>query len=457
MIAKRPRSRPVAILLTLAAALMLGAGCANDSGGGSTDKEGTGIGNSMNGNNPGMNGDGTDTWDEDSTAACKVYASQLKTLTSADLSKEEFVDVYTVQLLDTWTSADLISFGPILKAVSVEKSITLDMTHAKGITNLPCFENMQDEKRGIFNGCLALTTVLLPDTLETIGDYAFSGCKWLARITIPASLKEVGSCAFLDCASIAEVVHTGNLESWLGIYFYANVSNPCYGSYIGGNYTGAELYINGELVTDIIIPGTVSSIGQDAFCGCSSLKSVKISDGVMSMGFGAFEYCRSLESVTIPGSVSSIDWAIFNNCGALKNVTLSFGLESIGVGMFDECISLETIEIPSTVKSIGDIAFDGCQSLKTITIPDGVESIGEGAFGSCDSLSSINLPASLKSIGARLFAYCSNLQTIDFDGTIAEWNNITKLQGSWSFGTWYTDSYIKQVRCKNGNVTVNAK
>ena len=123
-------------------------------------------------------------------------------------------------------------------------------------------------------------------------------------------------------------------------------------------------YNNGRVV--LKFRDIVTSIGDYAFKGCSSLKSITIPDSVTSIGYSAFEGCSSLTSITIPNSVTSIGWYAFAGCSRLKSIT-----------------------IPNSVTSIGWYAFWGCSSLTSITIPDSVTSIGWHAFEDCSSLTSI--------------------------------------------------------------------
>ena len=120
----------------------------------------------------------------------------------------------------------------------------------------------------------------------------------------------------------------------------------------------------------VVIPDSVTSIGDSAFWDCGSLTSVTIPDSVTSIGDSAFRGCSGLTSVTIPDSVTSIgDWAFYG------------------------CSSLTSVTIPDSVTSIGDSAFWNCSSLTSVTIPDSVTSIGNEAFKWCSKLTSIGLPA----------------------------------------------------------------
>jgi hypothetical protein len=194
----------------------------------------------------------------------------------------------------------------------------------------------------------------------------------------------------------------------------------------------------GGLVESYIVPDSVTSIGDYAFFGCSSLNSITISNGVTSIGDSAFQYCGNLTSVTIPNSVTSIGESAFQYCGSLTsvtipssvttigeyvfyycpslaNVTIPNGVTSIGDYAFGSCVSLTSVTIPSSVTNIGDYAFSSCYNLTSVMIPDRVTDIGAGAFESCVSLTSVTIPSSVTNIGDYAFAYCG-LTSIYFVG-----------------------------------------
>ena len=163
---------------------------------------------------------------------------------------------------------------------------------------------------------------------------------------------------------------------------------------------------------EITIPGSVTSIGNNAFLRCDGLTNVTIPEGVTSIGNNAFRYCTGLTQITIPKSVTSIGDYAFSFCTGLTQITIPESVTSIGVGAFAECSSLKEITIPEGVTSIGDRAFESCHSLKEITIPEGVTSIGNNAFRYCIDLTQITIPEGVTSIGSNAFAYCFSLKEI---------------------------------------------
>ena len=190
-------------------------------------------------------------------------------------------------------------------------------------------------------------------------------------------------------------------------------------------------------LTSLVIPDSVTSIGDYAFWNCRSLTGIVIPDSVTSIGDNAFEYCFSLSNLIIPDSVTSIGDGAFVGCNSLSSVVISDSVTSIGFGAFENCSSLTDIVIPKGVTSIGDSAFGDCSSLTNIAIPDSVTSIGERAFRGCESLGSLVIPNSVTSIGDYAFKGCSSLSEIVIP------SSVTSI-GEWTFNGCNFPDNLKQ-------------
>ena len=244
--------------------------------------------------------------------------------------------------------------------------------------------------------------VVITNGVTSIGECAFYNCSSLVSVKIPDSAKNIRYRAFYGCNNIKNVYYNGDLKSWLEINWRGDASsNPC-------RY-GSNLYFNGELATDIVIPDSVTSIQNYAFCGCDSLTSVTIPNSVTSVGRRAFSYCRSLESVMIPDSVTSIGDYAFCRCYSLLNVAIPNSVTDVGWEAFAYCRSLTSVMITDGVKNIGDRTFYGCSSLNNIELPSSVTSVGNSAFSNCSSLNSVKMPNTVRSIGYNAFENCTSL------------------------------------------------
>ena len=179
-----------------------------------------------------------------------------------------------------------------------------------------------------------------------------------------------------------------------------------------------ELYVGGSPdplcnnIRSVKIPQGVTSIGDYAFYDCRDLKSVTISQGVTSIGDYAFDTCSALTSVTIPQSVTSIGDHAFAQCWGFLSVTINDATTSIGDSAFGACVALTTLKLGEHITTIGEEAFLNCFKLPEVTIPQSVTSIGRGAFNSCDHMTSVTIEDATTSIGKYAFYDCTSLTTL---------------------------------------------
>ena len=184
---------------------------------------------------------------------------------------------------------------------------------------------------------------------------------------------------------------------------------------------GSEYHITGATISSssLTIPSTynglpVTMIKASAFKGCGNLKSLTISDNIMSIGDSAFQGCNALTSVTLESGVESIGEYAFAACGALTSISIPSSVTTIGEYAFYNCKSLETVMLSSYLTEISAGTFYDCTALTNIAIENGVKEIGDSAFYNCKALTDISIPGSVTNIGKYAFKNCSNLNTAAF-------------------------------------------
>ena len=290
-----------------------------------------------------------------------------------------------------------------------------------------------------FHDCPDITSISIPSSVKEIRHFAFENCIGLTEISIPESVTEIWRGTFRGCEGLNKV-EFASIEQMCSITYCPQVDQELQSQlrqYPNSNplYMAKHLWIDGQEVTDLVIPEgitsignlafaggaftsvtipeSVTSIGHSAFQGCKDLTSFTIPDGVTSIGENAFKDCTGLTSITIPGSVTSIGEYAFTGCTGLTSVIIPEGVTSIGYRAFEDCTGLTSVSIPGSLTSWGGMEFTGCTGLTSITFQDGVTSIGD-AFRGCTSLTSVTFPESLTSIGESAFSGCTNLTSVTF-------------------------------------------
>ena len=293
-----------------------------------------------------------------------------------------------------------------LTSVTIPNSVTTIGTQAfyrcTSLTSVTIPNSVTSIGNSAFSNCTGLTSVTIPNSVTTIGTQAFSHCSGLTSVTIGNSVTSIGGKAFAYCTGLTSV-HITDLAAWCKITI-GGLANPLLYAH--------HLYLNGEEIKDLVIPNSVTNIGNNAFNGCSGLTSVTIPNSVTTIGMNAFQYCTGLTSVTIPNSVTSIENSAFGGCSGLTSVTIPNSVTSIGSGAFGGCSGLTSVTIPNSVTSIGESAFSGCSGLTSMTIPNSVTSIGRNAFENCTGLTSVTIGSGVRYIYERAFAECSKLKEV---------------------------------------------
>ena len=257
-----------------------------------------------------------------------------------------------------------------------------------------------------FGLCKNLESIIIPDSVINIADSAFIACSSLTSVTIPNSVTSIGYYAFSMCDNLKNVYIT-DIEAYCNIKFYDFLYS--FYTYPNPVYYAENLYLNGELIEDLVIPEGIEKISNYLFYNLDHIKSVTIPNSVTSIGSSAFSDCDGLTSVTIGDSVTSIGNSAFSSCNGLTSIEIPNSVTSIGSSAFEYCTGLTSVTIGDSVTSIGNSAFSYCDDLTSVTIGDSVTSIGNSAFKYCTGLKSIEIPNSVTSIGNKAFEKCSRL------------------------------------------------
>lgn len=304
-----------------------------------------------------------------------------------------------------------------------------------------------------FNGCTALKTITLPDSVTTIGSSAFRSTG-MTQVTLHDGVQSIGGSAFSNCSSLEEVNLPNNLTT-----------------------LGDSAFYGCSVLSEIVIPEKVTSIGASALFNCAGLKTVTfnaincpdfVSSNCVFNGtgtdLGGFDlvigknvtripnnFCNStdkVKSVTFAegSALKYIGGSAFSGNKLITSVALP-QVTTIGSYAFRNCSALESIVLPASITTMGEYAFYGCSSLESANINSGA--ISDSMFSGCTLLSSVTVSRNVTSFGQYVFNGCQALQTIKFDGTKAQWDAVSK------HSSWKNGCVVKSVTCQADNQTYN--
>ena len=311
-----------------------------------------------------------------------------------------------------------------------------------------------------FYRCSGLTSVEIPDSVITIGDSAFDSCTGLKYLAIGSGVSSFWMYTFDGCESL-EGVYIKDLAAWCNINFPPYSSTPL--AY------AKNLYLNGELLTECVIPEGVTNINKYAFEYCKSLTSIAIPSSVTSIGEDAFLYCSNLTGIWVDPdntSYSSDTQGVLYDAqkttlvcapGGIQQCVIPDGVQKISFAAFASCKNLTSVTIPDSVSSIEKYAFEECENLENVyiedltawcklsfphytsnpvsyskklhlngelltdcVIPEEITSIGKYAFAYCESLNSITIPDSVTSIGDYAFICCKSLNNVIIPDSVTD-------------------------------------
>ena len=269
----------------------------------------------------------------------------------------------------------------------------------------------------------AIHRITIPNSVTTIRRNAFQNNRGLRIVTMGNRIDTIEKDAFDQCDQL-EQVNISNLEAWCKINFQDFKSNPLYKAH--------HLYLNGEEITNLIIPDGISSIKPYSFISASSLVTISIPNSLKEIGAGAFRDCSSIEHITIPSSITKLDMGSFANWTSLKRVDIQdleawCNIEFVGEESnplkyahqlyLDNCL-LTDLVFPTAITEVRNYTFNGCSSLKTVVLHNQITKIGELSFRECSGIISIDMPSGLKEIGLGAFKNNTGLSSIRIPSTI---------------------------------------
>ena len=332
-------------------------------------------------------------------------------------------------------------------------------TYAEQITTVSLPEGVTSIGDYAFFECTHLTAINLPDGLLSIGKFAFGGCSSFASLSLPASLISIGKQAFSNCASLTDLsipdavnsIGDSAFEGCTGLTTVAvGGANTSFlsenGILFNAGKTTLLLYPAQKAGTAYAVPATVTRIGAHAFQGNTSLTSVTLPNGLLSVDNGAFLNCTNLQTAALPYGLKTIGRDAFRNCSSLTGaLTIYDTITSVGKYAFADCGltqitfqgDLQLLDTNAfsnnadltTVTIRGDIwadpyreepndPFSGCSALQTVVVEEGVTRIAEEVFSNIPNLRSITLPSTLKTIGECGFFCCQGLTSVTIPGSV---------------------------------------
>ena len=356
-----------------------------------------------------------------------------------------------------------------------------------GLTSVTIGNSVTSIGNDAFRLCTALTSVTIPNSVTIIDDGAFEWCSKLTSVTIGNGLTSIGFYAFKDCSALKKVI-VHDIAAWCGIKFGGQYSNP----YSNPLFYARHLYSDENTeIKDLIIPNSVTSIGERAFDYCSGLTSVTIPNSVTSIGENAFYDCYGLKKVivhdiaawcginfgfnplsyahhlysddnteitnlVIPNSVTSIEKSAFSGCSGLTSVTIPSSVTSIGEYAFSDCSALKKVIVHDIAAWCGinfgsnplsyahHLYSDDNTEITNLVIPNSVTSIGSSTFWFCSGLTSVTIPNSVTSIGGAAFYNCSGLTSVAIP------NSVTSIGGA----AFYNCSGLTSITIGSGIKTI---
>lgn len=333
------------------------------------------------------------------------------------LKKIEFSDSGTVTYLRNRLFYEQTVCDSIVLPMSLEEIGEYAFYGMSKLKEIVIPKNVRKIGKYAFANDVLLNKVTLSSSCQELPSYMFSGCTSLDSLCIPKCVIKINSTVLNDCRKlrVAYFEDSSNDLKYETISSFSNLFNSSIDSvYLGRNISFEKKSpFSGTKLKKIILSSTVKTIPANMFRGCEELNQVVMADRVSNIGANAFYKCESLKNIDLSKGLQTIETAAFRLCKKLDNLLLPDSLISISSFAFADCSSMTKITLGKSLKRIDAASFKGCVSLKTINIPESLRSLGDNSFDGCIALATIDMNK-ISYLGVESFKGCSALNNIDF-------------------------------------------
>ncbi len=343
-----------------------------------------------------------------------------------------------------------------------EKLININIPQSVTIIQKNAFYNtgyLNDEMNNVdgafyLDNCLisiadeADKNFVIQNGTRMVADETFAFFENLESVVIPSSVEVIGDAAFFECENLEYAYYEGLKNEWekvkVGVSNVALINNIwftkdgikwrlCEGILTVDGMDGMEGWTEKDIpwkdekgkIKKLIVAEGITVIGISAFMDCTELEEISLPNSLNKIKAHAFNNCSKLSNVDIPVGVN-IYYSAFRNCTGLKELIIPEGVRFIEYAAFAGCSGLEKVTLPKSLSQIDGLLFGNCTALKDIYLPEGIKIIGEMAFSGCTNLEKIVFPESLNLVKTGAFTG-SGITDVYYNGTKRSWE---KIQGS---------------------------